>query len=80
MIVEVRVPLVSSEFEFDLNEEVLICEIQNEIMETICQKLHIENEANPKTILLHMQSKSILNNYQTLVQAGVKNGDTLIIV
>ena len=80
MIVEVKVPLVSTSFEFELSEEVLICEIQNEIMETICQKLHLENEANMKTLLLHMQSKSILNNYQTLVQAGVKNGDTLIIV
>lgn len=80
MIVEVKAPLFSSSYEFDLSEEVLICDIQNEIMETISQKMHMENEADMKTVLLHMQSKSILNNYQTLIQAGVKKGDTLIIV
>ena len=80
MIVEVKIPVVSSSYEFDLNDEVLILDIQNEIMETICQKLHLEFDSDTKPVLLHMQSKTILNNYQTLVQAGVKKGDTLIIV
>ncbi len=80
MIIEVKAPLISSSYEFDLSEEVLICDIQNEIMETIGQKMHMENGTDMKTVLLHVQSKSILNNYQTLIQAGVKKGDTLIIV
>lgn len=80
MIVEVKIPLVSSVWEFDLNEEAMIYDIQNEIMETVCQKMHMEYDSSLKTLLLHMQSKSILNNYQTVVQAGVKKGDTLIIV
>ena len=80
MIVEVRIPLFSSDFEFDLNEEVMICDLKNEILETVCQKQHLDYDANNNTVLLHLQSKTILNNYQTLIQADVKKGDTLIIV
>lgn len=80
MIVEVKVPIVSSVFEFDLNEDEIIGDLQIEITETICQKLKIKNTSDFSLILLHQQTKSILNNYQTLVQAEVKRGDTLIIV
>ena len=81
MNVDVILPAVGHTYEFELNDDKMIGAVIEEIVEMVSQKEHCAFEAKAsELILLHRESKRILNSYQTLEQSGVSNSDTLILV
>ncbi|MCH5197892.1 MAG: glutamyl-tRNA amidotransferase [Oscillospiraceae bacterium] len=81
MKIDVMVPSLSKKYEFDINEDKELSVIIEEIVEAVCQKENTAIKGDiAQMLLLHKESKSILIKYQTPVSAGIKNGDTLIIV
>lgn len=81
MRVNIRLPMLSAEYEFDIDEKKQISAIIEEITETVCQQEHMALKGSPSQMLmLHGETKRILQSYQDPVRAGIKNGDTLIII
>lgn len=81
MNVDVNIPAISQTYEFDLNGEKTIYSLIEELSESICQKEHCETTGTAQQfLLLHKETKRILSADQTLMQAGVHNADTLILI
>lgn len=81
MNVDVMLPSYGRTYEFELDGDKMICSIIEEIAELISQKEHCAFDSNTKELLLlHCESKKLLNSYQTLEQSGVSNSDTLILI
>ena len=81
MNVDVMLPSIGHTYEYELAGDKIISSIIEEIIELTSQKERCDFEAKATDlILLHLESKRILNSYQTLEQVGVSNGDTLILV
>ena len=81
MLVNIRLPMLSAEYEFDIDEKKKISAIIEEVAETVCQQEHMVLKGSPSQMLmLHLETKTILQSYQNPVRAGIRNGDTLIII
>ncbi len=81
MNVIIEVPAVSGEFEFVIENEKSISTIIAEISEIIAQKCKLDcDEKSKNSVLVFKSRKRILSPYQTPVQAGISNGDVLILV
>ena len=81
MRVNVRIPVLSQSYEFDIDERKQIAAIIEEIVETVCQQEHvIQKGSTSQLLMMHQETKSILQSYQDPVRAGIRNGDTLIII
>ena len=80
MQVNVKIPVLSAEYEFEIDENKQIASIIEEIVASVCQQEHLIQKGSASQLLMfHQESKRILQAYQNPVRAGVKNGDTLII-
>lgn len=76
-----QVPCLSQSYEMQIGENKPMSIVLNEMLAAISQTEHITVEDQPDAFLvLHKERKSILNAYQSAVQAGVRDGDTLIII
>ena len=81
MRVDILLPAIRDKYEFELPDNKEIRLLIPEIVENVCNKEHRELKGNTDdTILFHADKKKILDKNQTLISAGVKNGDRLIIV
>ncbi len=81
MIVDIIIPSISKSYEFNIDEDKEISIVINEIADAICRKDDMSLKGDISyMLLLSKDNKSILNKYQTLASAGIKSGDTLIIV
>lgn len=81
MNVDVMLPTYGRTYEFEVDGDKMVGTIIEEIAEMISQKEHCTFTSDTKELLLlHRESKRILNSYQTLEQFGVCDSDTLILV
>lgn len=80
MNVQVKIPMLGKEYEFELDEDADLKTLIREMTALVCQREHCQIRGNmDKLLLFHANSKKLLSVNQTLIQAGIKIGDTLIL-
>ena len=81
MQIMVEFPMLSAEFEFDIDEKKQLFVTVEEAIDAVCgaERFSLKGDL-AQLLVLHAEKKAILNKYQNPVEAGVKDGDTLIIV
>lgn len=81
ILVDIYVPSVDIDYNFQLNENVTIRVIVEEVAEMIAHKEQTSWCGTPSDLLLcSMESQEILPLSATLQQCGIRNGSKLILV
>ena len=81
ILVDVFVPSLNNNYEFQLDETVRIELVIDEITEMICQKEHCNLSGNKSELYLcKYQGESIMERQTTLEQNQVTDGSRLILV
>ena len=81
ILVDIFVPSVDKTYDFQLNEEIEIHTVLEEISEMIGQKEHSRITGRVDQLLLrNYRTGSILSTNITLKEAGIVNGDKLLLV
>lgn len=81
ILVDVFVPSLNKNYEFQLDENVCIEFVIEEITEMICNKEHCRIVGNKEDLYIgKYQSKSMLDKTMTLSEINVSDGDRLILV
>lgn len=81
ILVDVFVPSVEQQFDFSLNETVLISHVIEEISALVAQREQCELQGDSEQLLLcDAQTASILPKNKTLQQCEIQNGGRLILV
>lgn len=79
--VELVVPCVDRQYDFNLNEDIPVSTVTEEIVSLICQKEKCELINGSDSFLLFDSAGSkILSLGLTLYENGVKTGDRLLLV
>lgn len=80
IIVEIKIPLMGKEYDFQIDENVPLCEIKEEIAEIICQKEQYTLEGDTERLLMwEAQTKRRLNLNYSALKNGLKTGSVLIL-
>lgn len=81
ILVDVFVPSLNNNYEFQLDENVRIELVIEEITEMICQKEHCSITGNKNELFLcRCQGESVLSRNSTLAQNQITDGGRLILV
>lgn len=81
IISEIYVPIVDKQYEFKLDEDVLVNWIIEEIVSVICQKEQFEIPKNKNEFILYSsENKLILSKNISLYENGINTGDRLVLV
>lgn len=81
ILVDIYVPAVGNVYDFQLDEEEKVSVIIEEIGELIGQKEHCQIVGDIKSLMLCWQKEQkILSPDLTLSLAGIRNGDSLLLV
>lgn len=81
ILVDVFVPAIDRTYNFSLNENVPISQIVEELMEIVERKeqtLFMGNRS--AVVLIHRDTRKVLHRDQTLFEAAVGSGSTLMLV
>lgn len=81
MMIELEVPMLDCRVEMQLNEQLELRVLLEEITELICQRAHCTLQGGLSQMMLaHRDGKRILNLDQKPIPAGIRNGDSLILI
>jgi len=81
VLIDIYVPSFDKSYDFQLNENVKVDVIIDEIIEMIGQKERIKLHGFSESLLLcDKLNRKVLNREKTLLDSGVINGDTLILI
>ena len=79
ILVDIDVPAQNKRYDFKLDENVYIADLLEELWEILTFGRQSLKEKD-SLMLCSSEKRQILNNYQTLKQNGVSNGDCLILL
>lgn len=81
ILVDVYVPSVNREYDFNVNEHAAVGEIIDEIASMVAQKEQSDLKGHSdELVLCNMDMQMILHPDKTLAEAGVITGNRLILV
>ena len=81
ILVDIYVPSVDKTYDFQLNEDIEISTVVEEISEMIGQKEHSKITGQVDQLMLcNYRTSCILSREYTLKEAGIVNGDKLLLV
>lgn len=79
ILVDIEVLAQNKRYDFKLDENVYIADILEELWEILTLGKQSLKETD-SLMLCSFEKRQILNNYQTLKQNGIGNGDCLILL
>ena len=79
ILVDIEVPVQNRRYDFKLDENVYVTDILEELWEIVTLGKQ-EATGAENLMLCNCERKQILNNYQTLKQNGIGNGDCLMLL
>ncbi len=81
ILVDILVPSVATEYDFQLDEDAMVVDIIGEIAELVGQKEHSEIVGNIDELMLcKMKDDKVLSKNLSLRACGVQTGDSLMLV
>ena len=81
MRVYIKIPVCSVTYEIKVDDDDTVGSLIASVIDALHQKENIVFSSEPdEFLMMHSESKTILKSERTLKNAGIGNGDTLIIV
>jgi hypothetical protein len=81
ILVDVSVPSIDRTYNFSLDENVPVSQVVEELMEMVERKEQTAFVGNRSAVvLIHKDSKRVLHRDQTLFEAAVSSGSTLMLL
>lgn len=81
IIVDIYVPAMDKTYDFKLDEDEKVQVLTEEIIEMICQKEQSVLKGDMKDVILcSRDTRNVLEENSALKSAGIRTGDTLILV
>ena len=80
IIVKVEVPIMGQEFDFQIDENIPVYEIQAEIADMICRRVQCGMDGEDNKLLLWDKKRSLmLNREKTAFENGLETGSELLL-
>ena len=81
IVVEIKVPALDKIYDFQMDENIPLCEIRKEIAEMICRKEQYTMQGEEKDLLMwDALRESRLQMEKTAYENGLKTGNRILLV
>lgn len=81
IIVEIEMPMMGKKYDFQIDENVPLCDVKEEIIEMICQKEQCPLEGDIERFMMwDTQSKKRLVEEQTASENRLQTGSRILLV
>lgn len=81
IIIEIEVPMMGKQYDFQIDENIPLYNVKEEIMEIICQQEQCKNTGNKQRLLMwNLQNGSPLKQENSARENGLMTGSRILLV